>query len=194
MKNHTSLTRPLAGAAGIVAVGLLLAACGSSSSSGAGYGTAGGSSPSPAATHAASSSGMTVQTGKTEYGNVLVDSKGDTLYAFAADSQGKSNCTGVCLQYWPAASVSGAVTHAAGVTAKLATLTRSDGTTQLTVNGWPAYTYAADSGPGQANGQGKNLSGGLWWVLSPAGQQIMGTDNEDSGSSTSSSGGYGYGR
>ena len=95
-----------------------------------------------------------------------------TLYAFAADSPGKSTCTGSCLQYWPAAEVSAPVDHSSDVTAKLATIKGSDGTTQLTVNGWPAYTYAADSEPGDASGQGKDLSGGLWWVFAPDGKQI----------------------
>jgi predicted lipoprotein with Yx(FWY)xxD motif len=116
--------------------------------------------------------GQTVHTGKTDLGRVLVDANGKTLYAFAADSPGKSNCTDACLQYWPAAKASGTVSHSSDVTAKLATIKRSDGTTQLTVNGWPVYTYAADSGPGKATGQGANLSGGRWWVVAPSGAQI----------------------
>jgi predicted lipoprotein with Yx(FWY)xxD motif len=170
MSMHISSTnRRLVGAAGLVAAGLLLAACGG----GAGYGSASGSSTSPKTTQAAQGAvGQSVHTGKTDFGKVLVDSNGKTLYAFAADSPGKSNCTDTCLQYWPAAKASGTVSHSSDVTAKLATIERTDGTTQLTVNGWPAYTYAADSGPGQATGQGKNLSGGLWWVIAPSGAQI----------------------
>jgi predicted lipoprotein with Yx(FWY)xxD motif len=111
----------------------------------------------------------------------LVDSNGKTLYAFAADSPGRSNCTGSCLQYWPAAQASGSISHSTDVTAKLATIKRSDGTTQLTVNGWPVYTYAADSGPGQATGQGENLSGGLWWVVAPSGTQIKSGEGDADG-------------
>jgi predicted lipoprotein with Yx(FWY)xxD motif len=153
----------------LLAAGLLLAACGG----GTGYGSASSSSNSPGTTQAAQDvAGQSVHTGKTDFGKVLVDSNGKTLYAFAADSPGKSNCTGSCLQYWPAAKASGTVSHSSDVTAKLATIKRSDGTTQLTVNGWPVYTYAADSGPGQATGQGENLSGGRWWVVAPSGAQI----------------------
>jgi predicted lipoprotein with Yx(FWY)xxD motif len=111
-----------------------------------------------------------------------VDSNGKTLYAFAADSPGRSNCTGSCLQYWPAAQASGSISHSTDVTAKLATIKRSDGTTQLTVNGWPVYTYAADSGPGQATGQGENLSGGLWWAVAPSGTQIKSGEGDADGS------------
>jgi predicted lipoprotein with Yx(FWY)xxD motif len=169
----------LAGAAGLLAAGLLLAACGGGSESGG----AGGSGSSPGSTRAAQEAGggQTVQTGETEYGDVLVDANGMTLYVFAADSPGTSNCTGSCLKYWPVAEASGTVSHSADVTAELSTITRDDGTTQLTVDGWPAYTYAADSGPGEATGQGTNLSGGLWWVISPSGSKITTTDDDDSG-------------
>ncbi len=171
MSMHISrASRRLVGAAGLVAAGLLVAACGS----GAGYGSSSSSSTSPKTTQAAQGAvGESVHTGTTDFGKVLVDSNGRTLYAFAADSPGKSNCTDTCLQYWPAAKASGTVSHSSDVTAKLATIKRSDGMTQLSVNGWPVYTYAADSGPGQATGQGKNLSGGLWWVIAPSGTQIM---------------------
>lgn len=177
--------RRIAGAAGLLAAGLLLAACGGSDP-----GSTGGSGSSPGSTQAAQKSGgQTVRTGDTEYGDVLVDANGMTLYVFDADSPGTSNCTGSCLQYWPAAKASGTVSHSSDVTAKLSTITRDDGTTQLTVNGWPAYTYAADSGPGKATGQGTNLSGGLWWVISPSGSKITTTDDEDAGTG----GGYGSG-
>jgi predicted lipoprotein with Yx(FWY)xxD motif len=179
MSMHISrASRPLVGAAGLVAAGLLLAAC----SGGAGYGSASSSSTSPETTQAAQGAvGQSVHTGKTDFGKILVDSNGKTLYAFAADSPGKSNCTDTCLQYWPAAKASGTVSHSSDVTAKLATIKRSDGTTQLTVNGWPVYTYAADSGPGQATGQGENLSGGRWWVVAPSGTQITSGEGDAGG-------------
>jgi predicted lipoprotein with Yx(FWY)xxD motif len=175
----------LAGAAGVLAAGLLLAACGGGSGD-AGSGDAGSASTTTQAGQKAGG-GQAVQTGDTEYGDVLVDAHGKTLYVFDADSPGKSTCTGSCLQYWPVAEASGTVSHSSDVTAKLSTITRDDGTTQLTVNGWPAYTYAADSGPGKATGQGTNLSGGLWWVVSPSGSKITTTDDSETG------GGGGYG-
>jgi|GEM_PF-6065284 len=39
----------------------------------------------------------------------------------------------------------------------------------------PLHTYAADSGPGTANGQAVNANGGLWYVLSPSGNMITRT-------------------
>ena len=162
----------------MLAGALLLSACG-----GSGYGSTNAAGSSPPRT--TGTSGDTVQLGKTSVGTVLVDSRGETLYAFAADSPGTSRCTGSCLQYWPPEPPSTSdVSRSAGVTAEVGSIRRQDGTKQLTVNGWPVYTYAGDSGPGQAAGQGLDLSGGRWWVLSPTGAQIRSTD------STSSSGGY----
>lgn len=165
MSAHVSRTvHGPAGAAGLLTVLLLLAGCGGSDDAGTegAGGTAGG--------------GATVQTGQTDYGDVLVDSTGRTLYAFDADSPGTSTCTGSCLENWPVVEATGTVSHSADVTAELATITRDDGTIQLTVNGWPAYTYVSDTGPGAATGQGLDLSGGHWWVFGPAGKQVTTTD------------------
>jgi predicted lipoprotein with Yx(FWY)xxD motif len=64
-------------------------------------------------------------------------------------------------------------TSVPGVTAKLGSFTRPDGKKQLTIDRLPVYTFSGDSGPGKTSGQGKNLNGGLWWVVSPAGKPIM---------------------
>jgi predicted lipoprotein with Yx(FWY)xxD motif len=49
-----------------------------------------------------------------------------------------------------------------GLPGRISTITRTDGTRQLTYNGHPLYTYIADTAPGQANGNNINLNGGLW--------------------------------
>src|SRR6476469_2064937 len=129
--------RPLVGAAGLLAAGLLLAAC----TGGTSYGS---SSSSPKTSQAAKGAvGQSVHTGKTDFGKVLVDANGKTLYAFAADSPGKSNCAGSCLQYWPAAKASGAITHSADVTASLRPIMRWAAPQNLTATGGPAYPNAA---------------------------------------------------
>jgi predicted lipoprotein with Yx(FWY)xxD motif len=91
---------------------------------------------------------------------VLTNGKGFTLYSFAPDTAGRSVCNGACAQYWP--PVTGSATAGPGVTGKLGTITRSDGSKQATYNGHPLYTYIADSAPGQANGNNLNLNGGIW--------------------------------
>jgi len=103
-----------------------------------------------------------------EYGDVLVDGEGMTLYLFTKDSPGTSVCTGDCASAWP--PLIGANPEAGeGVTADLGTIEREDGSTQVTANGWPLYYYQADSAPGDATGQGV---GDVWYVLSPAGEGI----------------------
>jgi predicted lipoprotein with Yx(FWY)xxD motif len=61
-----------------------------------------------------------------------------------------------------------------GVSGALGSTTRSDGTEQLTVGGHPVYTFQGDSAPGQTNGQGITIDGGLWTVVSPAGAPVAG--------------------
>jgi len=102
-------------------------------------------------------------------GSFLVDSKGMTLYIFTNDKPGQSNCSGGCATNWPPFLTDGAPTAGTGVTdAMLGTLTRSDGTTQVTYNGWPLYYFAGDSAAGDTNGEGK---GNSWYVMTPAGTQ-----------------------
>jgi predicted lipoprotein with Yx(FWY)xxD motif len=98
---------------------------------------------------------------------VLTNAKGFTLYWFVPDTASRSKCYGVCVGYWP--PVTGTPSAGPGVTGKLATITRSDGTTQITYNGHPLYTYVGDTAPGQAFGNNINLNGGLWHEMTVSG-------------------------
>jgi predicted lipoprotein with Yx(FWY)xxD motif len=91
---------------------------------------------------------------------LLTDAKGLTLYTFAPDKVNKSVCYGDCASYWP--PVPGNMSAGPGVTGKIGTITRTDGTTQATYDGHPLYTYIGDHGPGTAAGNNINLNGGLW--------------------------------
>ena len=91
---------------------------------------------------------------------LLTDAKGLTLYTFVPDSVNKSVCYGDCASYWP--PVPGNMSAGPGVTGKIGTITRTDGTTQATYDGHPLYTYIGDHGPGTAAGNNINLNGGLW--------------------------------
>jgi len=112
----------------------------------------------PAATPSGGS--VALKTGKVGAVTVLTNAKGFTVYTFAADRPGKSNCYGSCAAYWP--PVTGSPSAAAGVTGTFGTITRTDGTKQVTWNGHPLYTYVGDRGPGQAGGNNLNLNGGVW--------------------------------
>ena len=91
---------------------------------------------------------------------VLTNANGRTLYSFAPDTPATSNCYGSCAAYWP--PVTGTTTAGHGLPGTVTTITRTDGSHQLTYNGHPLYTYIGDSAPGQARGNNLNLNGGLW--------------------------------
>jgi predicted lipoprotein with Yx(FWY)xxD motif len=99
--------------------------------------------------------------------SVLANARGFTLYWFAPDTPARSVCNGSCAAYWP--PVKGPVTAGTGVTGRLGTIRRSDGSIQATYDGHPLYTYVADSAPGQAHGNALNLNGGLWHEVTTAG-------------------------
>ena len=115
---------------------------------------------------------------------VLTNAKGFTLYSFAPDTPTKSNCNGTCAKFWP--PVKGAVT-ASGVKGTFGTIKRSDGSVQATFDGHPLYTFVGDTAPGQAKGNGLNLSGGVWHEVTTSGSAPAGSSSSGSGS-----GGNGY--
>jgi secreted repeat protein with Y-X4-D motif len=90
------------------------------------------------------------------------------------------------ITFWPPAK--SPATAGAGVTGKLATIKRSDGTMQATYNGHPLYTYSGDTAPGQNKGNGLNASGGLWHEVTTSGAAAPAPAK----SSSSGGGGYGY--
>jgi predicted lipoprotein with Yx(FWY)xxD motif len=159
-----------------------LAACGSSATS---SGAPSGASTSSAAA-AATAAGGTVQTATIAGVKVLTSSKGFTLYTFAPDTSTASKCNGACATFWP--PVKGPVT-AAGFTGTFGAITRSDGSTQATFDGHPLYTFAADTAPGQAKGNGLNEQGGVWHEITTSGTAAPAPA---AGSSPSTGGGYGY--
>ncbi|MGW7537130.1 COG4315 family predicted lipoprotein [Amycolatopsis sp. NPDC054798] len=101
----------------------------------------------------------------------LTDSKGETIYLFAADHDGQSVCTASCASYWPPVAAGTQLTGPAQGSA-LGSITRPDGSKQETLAGHPLYRYLGDHSAGQTNGQGLNLNGGLWWMVSPGGAAI----------------------
>jgi predicted lipoprotein with Yx(FWY)xxD motif len=104
---------------------------------------------------------------------IVSDNHGFTVYLYTPDNGGgRSTCTaGKCAQEWPAVTTTGAPVAGLGLTGKLGTTKRPDGAEQVTLNGWPLYYFAGDSGPGEHNGQGKF---GVWWEVTPAGTAFKG--------------------
>jgi predicted lipoprotein with Yx(FWY)xxD motif len=111
----------------------------------------------------------TVLVASSDLGEILTDADGNTIYYFANDSEGTSTCAGDCLANWPPVPAEGTPTAGDGVDAELGTAEATDGTTMLTVNGFPAYYFAGDSAAGDTNGQGV---GDVWWVFGADGEPI----------------------
>jgi len=88
------------------------------------------------------------------FGMVLTGPTGLTLYTHAGDTATSSTCTGGCATAWPPLAATGQPTAGAGVTGQLGTLTRPDGTLQVTYGGMPLYTWQGDTKPGDVTGNG----------------------------------------
>jgi len=208
--------RKILGAAGLAALALALSACASSASSSAssaasapaaGASNAASSAPAssaPASAAPASASATSALKMTTINGTAIVtNASGKTLYWFVPDTSTTSNCTGSCATYWP--PVLGPVSAGSGVTGTLGVITRAGGTMQATYDGHPLYTYAGDSGPGQAKGNGLNVSGGVWWEMTVSGVKPAtstssntsgntsgGMSGNSGGGTSTGGGGYGY--
>lgn len=174
-------------AAGLAAATVMLAACGSSAASSPSAGSS--------TTKAVVASGSGIKTVSTSQGKVLTNAKGLTLYWYAIDTASKSNCTGKCATFWPPVPAS---TKVSGVSlpGKFGSVTRSDGSKQLTYAGHPLYTFVEDTAPGTDKGNGVTTSGGatadLWWAVTPSGAKLAVAPKPAASSSSGGGGGYGY--
>jgi len=174
--------------------GLILAVCGLAATAAGCSGTSSArTSSSPAASVAASPAASTGGGGiagstigpTTELtagtvgnlGQVLTGANGLTLYEFDKDTTNPpaSNCTGACTSTWPPATGSPQNLKVYGITSGLVgSITRQDGTQQLTYNGHPLYYYFQDTAPKQALGEGNSSQ---WYALTPNGQQALPVSN-----------------
>ena len=125
----------------------------------------------------ATSKPATVKTGTSSLGRIIVDGRSHTLYLFQKDKGAKSACAGACAQNWPPLLTKG--TPEAGTGAKsslLGTTKRSDGTTQVTYNKHPLYTFVADQGKrGSTKGEGIDAFGAKWYVVAAKGTEKTGS-------------------
>ena len=164
-------------------LGLVAAGCGGSSATSQ-DGVAG-------ASHSTSSVAVTTRTIK-GLGAVLVNPAGHTLYVFMKDQHSRVTCTGSCASFWPPLKWKSASKPTAGGTAKsslLGTDKNPSGGRVVTYAKWPLYTYVGDKSAGQATGEGLNLSGGEWYVISPKGTVIKHKQSSGGGTTTSGGGG-----
>jgi predicted lipoprotein with Yx(FWY)xxD motif len=176
----------LLGVALVAVLGLVAAGCGGGSSSSMPKGGVAG------AEHSLGTA--TVMTRKISgFGVVLVNSKGRTLYVFMRDARRRVTCTGQCASFWPPLKWKSKSRPTAGGAAKRSLLSSDknpSGGRVVTYNKWPLYTYSGDSAAGQAKGEGQNLNGGKWYVISPKGTLIKHKTSSGGGTTT---GGGGWG-
>lgn len=172
------------------------AACSSSSSSSTSAAAPTSSAPSSSAPASASAASVTISAKSVPgVGNVLVNGQGLTLYMLTSEKGGKKlTCTVAngCTKVWPEIVVPAGTKATAGSgvqSALLGTVTGAAGSPLATYNGWPLYTFAGDSGPGMAKGQGLTNFGGTWYVLNEAGNPVT---SSQSASSAPSAGANGY--
>ncbi|MCT4353483.1 SCO0930 family lipoprotein [Streptomyces sp. Je 1-79] len=119
---------------------------------------------------AADAAGLSVREDP-KLGEIVVDSRGMTVYRFKKDSAWpmKTACTGACLEKWPVVAPVDK-NDIEGITKKgFVTFSRPDGIKQQTIDCWPLYTFAGDEAPGDTNGQGV---GGTWYAVSPEGKLV----------------------
>ena len=137
------------------------------------------------------------ETASSTLGTYLTGANGMTLYYFANDTADTSACSGQCAANWPPLTVSAGatVTGPADATAGLSTITRSDGSTQVTYDHHPLYYFTGDSAAGDTKGQGLN---GIWFVAlvsgavgtAPAMASESAMASQPAASQTTSGGGY----
>jgi predicted lipoprotein with Yx(FWY)xxD motif len=158
----------------------VLAACGDDDNGSSGSAATTTTAGSKSTTTAGGSSAAVVKFTSSAFGDILTDTDGKTLYVFMKDTGTTSACETGCIEAWPPLTVTGTPSGDGVEADDLGTTTRTDGTTQVTFYGHPVYYYAADSAPGDTNGQGV---GGIWFVVDKDGNAVK--DAAGSGGATS---------
>jgi predicted lipoprotein with Yx(FWY)xxD motif len=172
-----------AGVGGGLVAAVVVAACSSAASTSTGAAApaapssaaapaspAGASSPSSGAS---SSGGTVITTAKSSAGTFLTNGSGRAVYLWVKDTGDMSNCNGACAGAWPPVTTTATATASGSAKASdIGTITRSDGTKQVTYDGHPLYYFSGDSGPGTASGQGSDGFGAKWWLVAPTGSDV----------------------
>jgi predicted lipoprotein with Yx(FWY)xxD motif len=158
-----------------LASALLATAC---SSAAAAPGSASASSaPAAGSSASAATTGTVITTQAGSAGAFLTNASGRTVYLWAKDGMNMSDCSGACAAAWPPVPATGTLTATGSAKASdLGTITRSDGTKQVTYDGHPLYYFVGDSSPDQTAGQGSAAFGAKWWLVAPSGAKITAAD------------------
>jgi predicted lipoprotein with Yx(FWY)xxD motif len=128
-------------------------------------------SPPAAESTSTAAAGVDLMVASSSLGDIVVDSKGMSLYYFTKDvkDSGTSACTGGCLTAWPPLLTTADEPKVEGVTGTVGTITTPEGAKQVTLNGMPLYYFEKDTKAGDILGQGVN---DVWYLADPAGEMI----------------------
>jgi predicted lipoprotein with Yx(FWY)xxD motif len=137
-------------------------------------GYAGATTTSTSSAPSSSATAALITTKHDKLGTILAaGAKQMTVYMFEGDRGAASSCSGACAQVWPPVTTSGeAKSGGSAMAADLGTITRADGTRQVTYKGHPLYLFARDGDKGDAYGQGVKGFGASWYVLAPSGSKV----------------------
>jgi predicted lipoprotein with Yx(FWY)xxD motif len=116
--------------------------------------------------------GTTIRLVSSQYGRILGDGRGQAVYLFDRERDGRSECYGACARAWPPVLAKG--TPVAGRGARsglLGTTRRRDGRRQVTYRGQPLYYYVSDA-PGRVLCHDVREFGGLWLVVRSSGVAV----------------------
>jgi predicted lipoprotein with Yx(FWY)xxD motif len=172
---HSLLARmPMPVKLGIpLAAVLATAACGSAATASSPSSAPASSAPAAGSSASASTTGTVITTHAGSAGAFLTTGSGRAVYLWAEDGMNMSACSGACASAWPPVPATGTLTATGGAKASdLGTITRSDGTKQVTYDGHPLYYFVGDSAAGQTNGQGSDNFGAKWWLVASSGAKI----------------------
>jgi predicted lipoprotein with Yx(FWY)xxD motif len=94
----------------------------------------------------------------TSLGTVLEVGNGKMLYVHAGDSATASTCLNTCATAWPPLFIAAGAKIVAppGAKGAFGSITRPDGSVQVTYKGKPLYFWQKDVNPGDTTGQGIN--------------------------------------
>ena len=104
-----------------------------------------------------------------KFPKVATDGEGFTLYRFDKDvPKQQSNCNGDCAKTWPPVMAQDNMMLFGIDRNQVGTITRADGSKQVTLGGWPLYRYAKDTAACQTNGEGVQ---GTWFTSAVDGKK-----------------------
>ncbi|MGH2905252.1 MAG: COG4315 family predicted lipoprotein [Solirubrobacterales bacterium] len=115
--------------------------------------------------------GKTIKTGKTDYGRILQDGRGHTIYLFTEEHGKTPRCYRACAKAWPPVLTKGdPVADGAAKQSKLGTTRRKGGKIQVTYNGHPLYYYVEEDEANEVLCQAAYEFGGYWYILGANGR------------------------